>query len=31
MGANDHITKPVAVREVIDRLQLQMLYPTPLT
>jgi DNA-binding response OmpR family regulator len=31
MGANDHITKPVQVREVIDRLQFQMLYPTPFT
>jgi DNA-binding response OmpR family regulator len=28
MGANDHITKPVQVREVIERLQFQMANPS---
>lgn len=31
MGANDHITKPVKVREVIERLQFQMANPSPFT
>ncbi|MGK7871442.1 response regulator transcription factor [Falsiroseomonas sp. E2-1-a20] len=27
MGANDHITKPVRMREVIERIQFHLLYP----